>query len=307
MSRLIVCEANGQLGNQLVLFAHLIAISEEFGVPVLNPGFHRYARHFEGSRHGLMPRYPVHSGTVISDAVRRGLFHAINLGARLARRATKHLPNDGLHLETPGHTADFNFDMSQPDVMRAVLGSPLTLLFGWRYRCQPLANRHRKKIFAYLAPFGQARQEAENTIAAARRKHRVLIGMHIRHGDYRDWLGGRYFLELDGYRHALLSLAGQFGDASVGAVICSNEPQEMKLFAPIDCVKGPGGVVSDMHALSLCDYIIGVKSTYSGWAALQGDVPLGIISRDRLTIPLAELKPPEFSEALDSFDTSRVV
>ena len=65
MSRIILAESYGQLGNQLFLFAHLIALSEELGLPVYNAPFMRYREHFIGSRQGLVPGYDPLTGRFI--------------------------------------------------------------------------------------------------------------------------------------------------------------------------------------------------------------------------------------------------
>ena len=57
----------------------------------------------------------------------------------------------------------------------------------------------------------------------------------------------------------------------------------VQTFAGLDARPGPEHPVSAMHAMSLCDAIIGPPSTFSGWASFMGCFTrLLIKSRDQI-------------------------
>ena len=58
----------------------------------------------------------------------------------------------------------------------------------------------------------------------------------------------------------------------------------------LKCFSGPRTVIGDLIALSKCDLILGPPSTFSGWAAWYGKVPIHF------------LENPTISLALDSFE-----
>ena len=61
---------------------------------------------------------------------------------------------------------------------------------------------------------------------------------------------------------------------------------------PDSALPAPVHPVSAMHAMSLCDYILGPPSTFSGWASFMGRVPrLEIKSRDHV-VRLEEFVAP---------------
>lgn len=106
--------------------------------------------------------------------------------------------------------------------------------------------------------------------------NKVLIcGIHMRGGDYRKWLGGKYFFEQTSYRKAADKLISLLPKNKIRFLICSNEPIQHKIFEGIDYFYIANATPSqDIYALSRCDYIIGTLSSFNAWASLLGDVPL---------------------------------
>ena len=104
----------------------------------------------------------------------------------------------------------------------------------------------------------------------------ITVGIHIRRGDYKDYLGGRYFFSDDVYLNVINDFRKQM-DAEgkrVRFLICSNDnititDKSNDIFS----IQGSNGI-TDLYALSCCDYIIGPPSSYSQWASFYGNVPL---------------------------------
>ena len=69
---LVVAERCGQLGNQFILFAHLIALAEEYGLNLLNPAFCEYANAFSGTQNAVVPAYPARRALKVSGLVTQG-------------------------------------------------------------------------------------------------------------------------------------------------------------------------------------------------------------------------------------------
>jgi hypothetical protein len=107
-----------------------------------------------------------------------------------------------------------------------------------------------------------------------RQKAEVIVGVHIRHGDYAGWRGGRYFFPASRYAAWMRELAEQFPRGTVGFLVCSNQPQKAEEFPGLLVEFGPGIAVQDLYALSQCDYIMGPVSSFSQWASFYGNKPL---------------------------------
>lgn len=103
----------------------------------------------------------------------------------------------------------------------------------------------------------------------------ITIGVHVRRGDYKDYLGGKYYFPDEVYNRIMNIIRKLFsGNKKIRFLICSNEPLEI-LHNNSDSfsIQGADGI-TDLYALSKCDYIIGPPSSYSQWASFIGDVPL---------------------------------
>ncbi|MDD3401831.1 MAG: alpha-1,2-fucosyltransferase [Hespellia sp.] len=109
-------------------------------------------------------------------------------------------------------------------------------------------------------------------------KNKILVGVHIRRGDYKEYLNGKYFYDDDCYIKWLTNLKEQSKE-EVCFVLCSNEKIDIKKYeeAGLDvCAPGTSSV-EDLCYLSLCDYVMGPPSSYSFWAAMYGNKPRCIL------------------------------
>jgi hypothetical protein len=139
-------------------------------------------------------------------------------------------------------------------------------------------------------------RKSEEMIAGIRREADMVIGVHIRHGDYKTFMDGRYYYTLEEFHQFMLRVQQLYSDRRVAFFISSNEDFTTDIFEGCRCYRfgrQPSGDIIDLHTLSLCDRMIGPWSTYSRWASFIGEVPLCFL----------ESKEQEFTE--ESF--SRVV
>jgi hypothetical protein len=185
-------------------------------------------------------------------------------------------------------------------------GRPVALrLFDWMppaFRGTP-APRVAARIRRAFTPAEPWATQAEQTVAEARHGCEILIGVHMRHGDFKVFDGGRLFLPpettVGAMRAAEKTFAAAFAGRRVGFLICSDEPQPPAAFEGLRYTPGPGHMVADMTALAHCDFILKPPvSTFARWASFWGEVPLWTIPPSGHVPP-----PPEFRIAsLDPFD-----
>jgi hypothetical protein len=137
---------------------------------------------------------------------------------------------------------------------------------------------------------------AERMMAEIRRDNDLVVGIHIRHGDYKTFYDGRYYYTLEEYHQFMLQIKALHPDKRVAFFISSNEQFSVDSFEGCRCYrfgKEPSGNILDLHTLSLCDRILGPWSTYSRWASFIGEVPLCFL----------EQKEQDFTEASFSIIT----
>jgi len=108
------------------------------------------------------------------------------------------------------------------------------------------------------------------------------IGFHIRRGDFREYEGGRYFLEDAAWLDLIEEIRNEISAAGkqFTGILFSNEDIDGLLGSSNDLVAGPGGLYTDMEMMSRCDRLVAPPSTFSGWASFLGRVPALKVERN---------------------------
>jgi hypothetical protein len=101
----------------------------------------------------------------------------------------------------------------------------------------------------------------------------IVVGVHIRRGDYVNFRGGLFYYELGVYLEFMSKVRRLLRNKEVGFLICSNEPVASATFSNFNAHLGPNDLIEDMYSLARCDYLIGPPSTYTMWASYYGGVP----------------------------------
>lgn len=149
---------------------------------------------------------------------------------------------------------------------------------GWQTRTD---TRYLQKTMPQLKqlfrPKDEIMQKAEDMVSNIKIDCDLVVGVHIRRGDYATWHQGRFFYDLEDYHKFMIRIQKLFKDKRIGFFISSNEDFSLKIFTDCKCRrfgKEPSGAILDLYTLSLCDYIIGPFSSYSRWASFIGEKPL---------------------------------
>ncbi|BDI30356.1 hypothetical protein CCAX7_24070 [Capsulimonas corticalis] len=265
---IIISHKFGQLGNRLCLFAHFIAVGREHGIAVANLAFDEYADLFETTSADIACRFPARRLRLpVTPRLRRAL-HRISLAA---------------DSRIQGPVKVFAEKVSLPEGQSMDIGSPdfvakarrkIVCIEGWEFRSADNVKKHADAIRAYFRPVAAREADVQQVLAKGRKDADVLVGVHVRHGDYQEFCGGRYYYTLEQYDAVMRRVQELFPAKRVGFLLCSNLPQDLSTLPSVPVTSGPGNMVSDMYALAGCDYILGAPSTYTTWASFYGDVPL---------------------------------
>lgn len=270
----------GRLANRLIIFANFIALAEEQGARVINYTFHSYSDLFENTRDNLHCAYPVPKTKrwldripSVGAAIRktRILYHLTRYASVLNER----LPLFGRKVLTLRETdGQFITYLDSPEVQEEILPAKIVFVYDWRFRAPNLVQKHGDKIRAYFRPLETFEVASREVVEPLRRNAEIVIGVHVRHGDYRGWKGGKFFYPVECYAAWMRELVTQFPDRKVSFLVCSDERRNAAEFPGLTVGFGTKSPVSDLFALSRCDYIIGTKSTFPQWASFYGGKPL---------------------------------
>ncbi len=108
-----------------------------------------------------------------------------------------------------------------------------------------------------------------------RERTEIIVGVHIRKGDYKDWHDGKFFYDDCVYDSYMTQVENIFAPHKVMFFLSTNGKVSEEIsnkHATFQISKGD--MAHDLYGLSQCDYIMGPPSTFSKWAALTGHVPL---------------------------------
>ena len=158
----------------------------------------------------------------------------------------------------------------------------LSFVDGWQHRNDvSFIVEQKKKIVKLLRP-------AEEIVSKVGKYFEnydgMTVGVHIRRGDYKSYLGGKYYFSDECYLRIIDQIRALYDGTKIRFLLCSNEkfniPEEAKDMFMIEKSDG----ITDLYALSKCDIIIGPPSSYSQWASFYGDVPLCLILSDKMNV-----------------------
>lgn len=147
-------------------------------------------------------------------------------------------------------------------------------------------NQTKKELQHIFMPRKEITEKAEAMIKQIRSQADIVIGVHIRHGDYKTFRDGRYYYTLEEFHRFMLQIRDIYPGKRVSFFISSNESFPTDFFTGCTSYrfgKEPSGDILDLHTLSLCDRILGPWSTYSRWASFIGEVPLCFIKSNSQT------------------------
>ncbi len=186
------------------------------------------------------------------------------------------------------------------------LKKPLGVLFNpkWkeiRYDKAYIA-KHEDRLRYLFAPTTEVCECVDALLAKCDDEDVVTVGVHIRGGDYRTYLGGRYFYEPEVYCKYMRCIEALFSAQGrrVRFLVCTNERVNVSAFDGLQVLQQAGSdMMVDLYGLSQCDYIMGPPSTFSQWASFYGKTPLRVLASADEKIELEDFKRVV---ALDTFE-----
>ena len=285
---IIISKKTGRLGNRLQLYAHWIAFALEKEVRLLNPAFAEYSLFFLGTADQRLGKFPKEQGANSSSEAFREWIYWSNRAAYKLAKPLAISKNSGIRVAKAQSSKFIQTD----SLLNDFLQESWNILFAQGlhfYSPGEWFVRHGDKIRSFLEPLNVYQEKATQLVTKIKSQTDVLVGVHMRQTDYKEFVGGRFFYSLEQYLMKMLEIRDLYHPRRCSFLICSDAQWEGNLKPGLAYFSGPGTLVGDLMALSKCDLILGPPSTFSGWAAWYGKVPIHF------------LENPTISLALDSF------
>ena len=284
---LVVASRPGQLGNMLLLSAHFIAAARRHGVSVANPALGDYSDWFEGSCGRGIAVYPARGRASWAWRCHRGAGYFLAYGlARLCVRLAAP-PGVGVIALDWGQT----YALDDPRNLDWLRSRRLVLCQGWQFRVSGGLLPDREALRDYFRPIAVHGRAVAAFLESAHAGATVLVGVHVRRGDYRRFMGGRFLHSLSDYAGLMGHVAGELRGRAVRFVVCSDEALDLSVFRPLEVVPGPGSPLRDLYALAGCDLLVAPPSTFSMWASFYGGVPLYQVADPSIRPSLGDFRP----------------
>ena len=289
----------GQLGNRLFIFAHLIANAAANNYVIVNLSFGEYAKYFQGTSKDLWCRYPSRKSIIKSQSLRSLLF-VVNKAILKVLRIIP-ITESSVHSIQLADIPEYDFDkdeyfeLDEYNFKSIASQKPIVFMFGRFFRDFNNFEKYKNDIREFFRPLRSIEETVDNLVKPLKLKADIVIGIHIRGGDYRQFADGKYFFSQDDYYRIMKNFLESVRPKKVWFVLCSNESIDQELFSGMNYTIGTGHFVTDMYTLSACDLIMGPPSSYSLWASFYRHIPLYQI-RDKDRFPTLDdfvLLPPK--------------
>ena len=169
-------------------------------------------------------------------------------------------------------------DLAKSDISDLVKSNNV-LIFGWNYLDSINIYKHKKEVVDYWTPNAAYTKQVDYFNNLYREHAELLVGVHIRRGDYQSFNGGKYFYDNSIYQKIMFQFSGLSlaKDKKIVFCICSDD-KSVALVTPFICFEENRPFIVDLYLLAMCDFIIGPPSTFSAWASFYGDKPLAYIT-----------------------------
>ncbi len=276
LAKVLVARPEGQLGNRIFQAAAFQAAAWEMGFSLLNPALGPYAQFFPALAADFFCR-PGHELPI----ARWRLLFCRTLDALTSRPLHSVWAAGGcavLDISASHDGTEEDYDLCGEEFQRLLSRHRLVVAKGWKFRAHAALKSRRDEVVRLFTPHPAIRAEVERHIAQARSGCDVLVGLHVRRGDYANWLGGKFFYGLDAYADWLKAANALWSGKKVGFLICSNESVDDLLRLPgVSASAGPSAPITDIYALAACDFLIGPPSTFTLWASYYGGAPLHML------------------------------
>lgn len=274
MRKIVIVSPQGQLANRIIHFSHFIGVALEYDLKVIHLCFDEFYPLFKNNFIEFNNKNIriILLNNKLLRCIRKVCVRALRLlskffnGNFLLFRYI-YLP-DGYWLRDDYFQMDMNFFSKEK--------TKYLFFDGWEFRNKCLFNKYFNVIKELFRPSESIQSIINDELIDLRDRFDVVIGVHIRRGDYRSFLDGKYFYNDDVYINKMewIRKSNEYHGKKLVFILCSDEKVNTNHYSGYQIRYQLRDPVHDLYLLSSCDCIIGPPSTFSSWASIYGQIPL---------------------------------
>jgi hypothetical protein len=260
----------GDLGNRLFRFARLYHKASKLGVTLIDISFYQYVWYFE-------PENKFYRCVFFLQKIFG--FQVLSIFQKISTWTILNSCISKIQIPSHANVDEVENILAKQTTFFSLLECSEILPVG--IKLDEDARLQLEKIFTINPRYIKSAKE----ILGLDRDLYTCIGVHIRHGDYREYCEGMFFLETQKYIEAMKELAKTYkGQKKLRFAIVCNEKLDPDLFEGLDVVFGlSDNPIVDMSILQNCNYIISTISSFSAWPSLVAKIPRIVINADSVT------------------------
>lgn len=269
----------GRLANRLIHFSHFIVNSIEYDYRLAYPYFQEYSRYFNATTNNFFNNYKISIKLTRFCVVDRLLMWIIKILSLPIKRDCLRIPFMAIHSTLDLDKNETKFDLNNNEYI-SIVRKKLTFINGWGYRDYKNWGKYAPLLREFFQPKKQITEEIDRIISNCKQKGDIIVGIHIRKGDYKSFKLGKWYYNGDIYAGKMKSFENIFKGTGKKCVflLCSDETIQPDQFSGLSIVAERRHSIVDLYALTKCDYIIGPPSTFTIWASFYGNVPLFMLN-----------------------------
>ena len=267
---------NGRLANQLWAYAGIYALSRSLSASCSSLPFCMYQSYFDiQTGTWWIDRVVANLPTPLQNIIIRAYDWYIS-----KKHASTVIMDHNKEFFLPPTPATSTRERNLTQSLANVKTNNETLYFsGWLFRNPTGEVEYKQDVLKFFSPKQKYRDNIENFLSPLRQEGALVVGVHIRQGDYISWHGGTYYFSCDEVGRILKQFVDWYGTSDITFVLCSDGEIEETAFEGLSVVRGLGTEIEDLYTLASCDMIIGSNSTYGSWASYYGSIPFIQFSR----------------------------
>ncbi len=186
---------------------------------------------------------------------------------------------------------DFDKEDSQSSLVDRLNRQKISFVGGWYFRRHDLTLKYRKYFqnrYLLCPSYYSTNTFVQDVLS--KKNNEVLVGIHLRRGDYKTWEDGRYYFEDSVFLEYISHMEEKIKEKNIVCkfILFSNESISIPKRENLVLSKEKWYI--DQYIMSKCDYLIGPPSTFTGWASYIGEVPLLYMQTKDATFSLDDFK-----------------
>ncbi len=286
---IIFTHGGGRFANQFTNFANFIAFAKENNFAIINIAFNDFSPLIENYKFYETVKYNFDKeefkGCYLiklfnfskNRIYRKFIIRLLHLYAFLSSNYQSILFNKKSILRFLNGKKIEEINLSDKKTLELFSQKTTTIIAGWGLRDWNLLEKKQSLIKTELKFNEKYQIISDDFINNIREKHNLLIGVFMRQTDYKTYTKGKYYLDTEEYIALIEKLKKRYSNRNVAFIVASDEPKNIKEFKNLPVyfstgiMGGDGHYIESFIQLGMCDSVLTVPSTFSGWATFMGN------------------------------------